>query len=53
MPVGVLGGQLGRLIVGQGFVALIRLAMNLDVVEGAVWLDPLVGVAGVAIHVTV
>ena len=53
MPVGVLGGQLGCLIVGEGLVALIGLAVDLDVVEGAIRLDPLVGVAGVAVHVTV
>lgn len=53
MPVGVLSGQLGCLIVGEGLVALVGLAVDLDVVEGAIWLDPLVGVAGVAVHVTV
>ena len=53
MPVRVLSGQLRCLVVGEGLVALIGLTVDLDVVERAIWLDPLVGVAGVAVHVTV
>ena len=53
VPVGVLGRELGGLVVGEGLVALVGLAVNLDVVEGAIWLDPLVGVARVTVHVAV
>ena len=53
VPVGVLRGQTTGLLVVHGLVALIGLQVDLDVVEGAVRLDPLVGVARVAVHVTV
>src|SRR3954453_7216557 len=53
VPVGVFGGELRGLVVGEGLVALVGLAVNLDVVESAIWLDPLVGVAGVTVHVAV
>lgn len=53
VPVGVLGGELPGLVVGEGLVALVGLAVDLHVVEGAVGLDPLVRVAGVGVHVAV
>lgn len=45
MPVGVSGGEVAGFFVGEGLVALICLAVDLDVVEGAIGLDPFVGVA--------
>lgn len=53
MPVGVLSRQASGLLVVEGLVALVGLEVDLDVVEGAVGLDPLVSVAGVAVHVAV
>ena len=53
MPVWVACGELAGLFIGEGLVALIGLAVDLDVVERAVGLDPFVGVARVAVHVTV
>lgn len=53
VPVGVLGSQAGGLLVVEGLVSLVGLEMDLNVVESAVRLDPLVGVAGVAVHVAV
>lgn len=53
VPVWVFGGELGGLFVCEGFVALVGFAVDLDVIEGAVGLDPLVGVAGVAVHVAI
>lgn len=53
----VLGSQLAGLLVVEGLDTLIGAEVDLDVVEseGSVWLSvvPLVGVAGVAVHVTV
>ena len=53
MPVWVFGGELGGFVVCEGLVALVCLAVDLHVVECAVWLGPLVGVAGVPVHVAV
>jgi len=53
VPVGVVGCELAGLLVVEGLGSLVGLEVDLDVVEGSVWLVPLVGVAGVAIHVTV
>lgn len=53
MPVGVLSGQLTRFVIGEGLVALVGLTVDLNIVEGAVRLDPLVGMTGVAVHVAV
>ena len=53
MPVGVFSRQASGLLVVEGLVALVGLQVDLDVVEGAVGLDPLVSVAGVAVHVAV
>lgn len=53
VPVRVLGGQAAGLLVVEGLAALVGLAVDLHVVEGAVGLGPLVGVAGVAVHVAV
>lgn len=53
VPVRVLGRHLAGFLVGEGLVALVRLEVNLDVDEGAVGLGPLVGVARVAVHVSV
>lgn len=53
VPVWVVGGELGGFFVGEGFAALVSFAVDLDVVEGAVGLDPFVGVTGVAVHVAV
>lgn len=51
--IGVLDGLLGSFLVGEGLVALVSLAVNLHVVEASVGLDPLLGVARVAVHVAV
>lgn len=53
VPVGVLAGHLGGLLVGEVLDALVRLQVDLDVDEGAVGLDELVRVARVAVHVAV
>ena len=53
VPVGVLRGHLAGLLVVEGLVALIRLEVDLDVVEGAIRLDKLVSVARVAVHVPI
>lgn len=53
MPVGVLRGHLASLFVVEGLATLIRLAMDLDVVECAIGLGELVRVSGVPIHVSV
>lgn len=53
VPVGVLRGQLAGFLVVEGLVALVGLQVDLDVVEATVWLDPLVGVARVTVHVAV
>ena len=53
VPVRVASGKLTGLFVIEGLAALISLAVDLDVVEGAVRFDPLVGVAGITIHVAV
>lgn len=53
VPVGVLAGHLGRLLVGEVLDALVRLEVDLDVDKGAVGPDKLVSVARVAVHVTV
>lgn len=53
VPVRVVACQFTGLLIGHGLVALVGLTVDLDVVESAVRLDPLVGVAGVAIHVAV
>lgn len=45
VPVGVSSGEVAGFLVGEGLVALVCLAVNLDVVEGAVGLGPLVSVA--------
>lgn len=45
VPVGVSGGEVAGFFVGEGLVALICLAVDLDVVKGAIGLDPFVGVA--------
>ena len=50
VPVGVLRSQTAGLLIVHGFAALISLQVDLDVVESAVRLDPLVGVARVAVH---
>ena len=53
VPVGVLRGHLAGLFVGEGLAALIRLAMDLDVVKCAIWLSELIRVSGVSVHVSV
>lgn len=53
VPVRVAGRELTSLLVREGLVALVSLAVDLDVVESAVGLDPLVGVARVTVHVAV
>lgn len=53
VPVWVLAGELTGLLVVEGLVALVGLEVDLHVVEGAVGLVPLVGVARVAVHVAV
>ena len=53
VPVRVFGGHVGGFGVGEGLAALIGLAMDLDVVEGAIRFGELVCVAGVAIHVAI
>lgn len=53
VPVWVFGGHVTGFTVGEGFAALVGFAMNLDVVEGAIGLGELIGVAGVAVHVPV
>lgn len=53
VPVRVICGEFAGLCVSEGLVALVRLAVDLDVVESAVGLDPLVGVTGVAVHMAV
>ena len=53
MPVRVLGGHVAGLFVGEGLAAEVGLAVDLDVVEGAVGLGELVRVARVAVHVAV
>lgn len=45
VPVGISGGEVTGFFVGEGLVALVCLAVDLDVVEGAIGLDPFVGVA--------
>lgn len=53
VPVWIAGGELTGFFVSESLVALVGLAVDLNVVEGAVRLDPFVGVARVAIHVAV
>ncbi len=53
MPVGVFGSHVTGFGVGEGLAALIGLAVNLDVVERTVRLGEFVGVARVAVHMTV
>lgn len=53
MPVRVFSSHVGGFGVGEGFATLIGLAMDLDVVEGAVRFGELVCVSGVAIHVAI
>lgn len=53
MPVWVVTSKLAGLLVVQGLDALVGLQVDLDIVESSVLLDPLEGVARVAVHVTV
>lgn len=53
VPVGVLTSQLASFVVGEVLDALIRLEMDLNVIEGAVLLGKLEGVAGITVHVAV
>lgn len=53
VPVWVGRCEFGGFFVGEGFAALVCFAVDLDVVEGSVGLDPLVGVAGEAVHMAV
>ena len=45
VPVWVFGGHFAGFVVGEGFAALVGFAVDLDVVEGAVGLGELIGVA--------
>ena len=53
VPVGVCGGHVAGFGVGEGLATLIGLAMDLDVMEGAVRFGELICVTGVAVHVTI
>ena len=53
VPVWVACGKLAGLLISEGLAALIGLAVDLNVVERAIRLNPFVGVAGVAVHVAV
>ena len=45
VPIGVSGGEVAGFFVGESLVALVCLAVNLNIVEGAVGLGPFVGMA--------
>lgn len=51
--VGVGSGESDSLVIGEVLDALVGLHVDLDVVERAILLDPLVGVAGVTVHLSV
>ena len=53
MPVGILGSHFRGFFVVEGFAALVGLAVDLNIVEGAIRLGKFVGMAGVAIHITI
>lgn len=53
VPVWVFGGHFAGFAVSEGLAALVGLAVDLDVVEGAVGLGEFVCVARVAVHVAV
>lgn len=53
VEVGIRGGELAGLLVGEGLGALVRLEVDLDIVERSILLHKLVGVSGVSVHVPI
>jgi hypothetical protein len=53
VPVRILRCHVARLGIGKGLATLVRLTVDLDIIERAVRFGELIGMAGVAVHMAV